>query len=316
MKKKIYSLLLVFSLVAALIFAVALKNSRVQPKAEAPFFFYLLGILLAVYVVFFILSFFVKEIRKYLELKGPLYAGAILFFNILNIVTAKLDVLPPLYFPSLDRVVEKLVLDRQFLLKCIFYSFRLLVTGFSIGAAAGFVTGVFLGYSRRFSYWVAPITRILGPIPTTAWMPLALSTFPTTFGASVFLIAFTVWFQISLMTSSGIQSINKSSFEVADTLGASNLYQILHIAIPGAGPSIFLGFFYGTCSSFLTLMTAEMVGTSAGIGWYINNQKSIMCYQGVYAGLILIAVLCSAVLTVLFKVRAKVLPWEKGVIKW
>lgn len=316
MKKMIYRILPLASLVFAILLASGLKNARLQPKTDAPYFLYLLIILFVVYAGFFIASFFNKEVKRVLDNKAPLYAGAVLFFNILNVVVAKFCLLPPLYFPSLDRVVEKLYVDRAFLLKCVLFSFRLLLTGFSIGAATSFITGVFLGYSKRFSYWVSPITRILGPIPTTAWLPLALSTFPTTFGASVFLIAFTVWFQISLMTSSGIQSINKSNFEVADTLGASNLYQILHIAIPGAGPSIFLGFFYGTCSSFLTLMTAEMVGTSAGIGWYINNQKSIMCYQGVYAGLILIAVLCSTVLTILFKVRGKVLPWEKGVIKW
>jgi NitT/TauT family transport system permease protein len=81
-------------------------------------------------------------------------------------------------------------------------------------------------------------------------------------------------------------------------------------------PSIFLGAFYGTVSSFATLMAVEMNGNSSGIGWYINWQKSVMMYDGVYAGLILIAAICSLTLTLLFKVRDKVLVWQKGVIKW
>ena len=53
-----------------------------------------------------------------------------------------------------------------------------------------------------------------------------------------------------------------------------------------------------------------------GMGWYVNWQKEMMCYANVYAGLIVIAVLFYLVITVLFKVRDKVLLWQKGVIKW
>jgi len=81
-------------------------------------------------------------------------------------------------------------------------------------------------------------------------------------------------------------------------------------------PSIFLGLFNGICSSFVTLMTAEMIGAKYGMGWYVNWQKEMMCYANVYAGLIVIAVLFYLVITVLFKVRDKVLLWQKGVIKW
>ena len=50
--------------------------------------------------------------------------------------------------------------------------------------------------------------------------------------------------------------------------------------------------------------------------WYVNWQKEMMSYANVYAGLIIIAVLCSLLITLLFKVRDKVLVWQKGVIKW
>jgi NitT/TauT family transport system permease protein len=118
------------------------------------------------------------------------------------------------------------------------------------------------------------------------------------------------------MTSSGVQSVNNVYFEVSRTFGASTMFQVLRVAVPAAMPSIFLGIFYGTVSSFATLMVVEMNGNASGIGWYINWQKQVMMYDGVYAGLIIIAVICSLTLTVLFKVRDKVLIWQKGVIKW
>ena len=81
-------------------------------------------------------------------------------------------------------------------------------------------------------------------------------------------------------------------------------------------PNMFLGLFNGICSSFVTLVTAEMIGAKYGIGWYINWQKEMLSYANVYAGLIVIAVVFSILTTLLFKVRDKVLLWQKGVIKW
>lgn len=107
-----------------------------------------------------------------------------------------------------------------------------------------------------------------------------------------------------------------SYFEVASTLGANHFWRVFKVGVPAAMPSIFLGLFNGICSSFVTLMTAEMIGAKYGMGWYVNWQKEMMCYANVYAGLIVIAVLFYLVITVLFKVRDKVLLWQKGVIKW
>ena len=51
-------------------------------------------------------------------------------------------------------------------------------------------------------------------------------------------------------------------------------------------PHMFLGLFNGSCSSFITLVTAEMLGAKYGIGWYINWQKEMMAYANVYACLL------------------------------
>jgi len=306
----------ILSIILALAFQLGLKDSTLQKKAVKPYFTYFLIAGLIIYLFFYLASFFNRKIDKRVVYKGGFYAGTILALNILNIITLKYAVLPTLFFPSLDRVFGTLVEDRVFLIKCILYSLKLLLTGFVYGGTIGFITGVLLGFSKTAAYWLNPITKVLGPIPTTAWIPLALTSFPTSYSASVFLIAFAVWFPTTLMTSSGIQTSSNAYFEVSRTLGASTFYQVFKVGIPSAMPSIFLGVFYGTCSSFITLMTAEMVGSSCGIGWYINWQKQMMVYPGVYAGLIIIALICTSILSLLFKLRDKVLVWQKGVIKW
>jgi NitT/TauT family transport system permease protein len=320
MKEKVYKalkLLLPFVAIAVsiLVYYFVADNGK-QKKMNHPYYPYLLIVIGVLLIIAIIIGIFHRKTREAVLYKAPFITGVIVFLMVLNYLTSKTLLLPTLYFPSLDRIVGLLVEQRVFLFENIIDSLKLLATGFLWGASVGFLTGLALGYNKKVAYWLNPITKVIGPIPTTAWIPLALSTFPTTHSANVFLIAFAVWFPVTLMTSSGIQGISNVNFEVSRTLGASTAYQILHVAIPAAMPSIFLGIFYGTTASFATLMAVEMNGNSSGIGWYINWQKSVMMYDGVYAGLILIAVICSLTLTLLFKVRDRVLVWQKGVIKW
>lgn len=320
MKKRVINIIKLILPVLAVILSVAayygLADNGKQKPTEHPYYIYLLYILLGVYIVFAVISAFSSKVRIGLFEKAPLFAGTVTFFMLINILTTKTLILPILYFPSLDRIIALIFEQRIFLLENVWSSLKLLSVGFLWGSVIGFLTGLALGYNKKVGYWLNPVTKLIGPIPTTAWIPLALSVFPTTHGANIFLIAFAVWFPVTLMTSSGIQSTSQVHFEVSSTLGASTMYKVLHVAIPSAMPSIFLGVFYGTVSSFATLMAVEMNGNSSGIGWYINWQKQVMMYDGVYAGLIIIAVMCSLILTLLFKVRDRVLVWQKGVIKW
>ena len=74
----------------------------------------------------------------------------------------------------------------------------------AIGAALGFATGVAIGWSRAIGYWVHPVLRFVGPLPATAWLPLAFFAFPSSWSASVFLIALATGFQrVTVLTWSG-----------------------------------------------------------------------------------------------------------------
>ena len=300
----------------SLVLYFAIPESGKQKQMPHPYYIaFLLAAVIAL-AVCLIAGLFAKDFGAKLKGKLPLYAGLFFFLAILNTLVSKTRLLPVLYFPSLDRVCGLIWTQKVFLLKNLIFSLGLLIQGFLFGLVTGFFTGLALGYNRHVGYWLNPVTKFLGPVPTTAWIPLALSVFPTTHGANVFLIAFAVWFPVTLMTASGIQSVSKTFFEVSETLGARTFFKVFRVAVPASLPQIFLGLFYGIVSSFATLMAVEMNGNAQGIGWYINWQKSVMMYDGVYAGLIIIAVLCSLVLTLLFKVRDKIMVWQKGVIRW
>lgn len=294
-----------------------LSDSPRQPVVKTPYFLYLL---IGVGTGFALAALAAGRsiiLRTRLEYKAAFYTGTLLFFTVFDVATKKFALLPPVFFPSPDRILAVIVTSWPYLLaKCLGSSVKLLFSGYLIGAITGLATGVAVGFSQRIRYWINPLVRILGPIPPTAWIPIVLVAFPTTFLGGVFLIALSVWFPTTVMTASGIANVQNAFFEVSSTLGANRRYQIFHVGIPAAMPFIFIGLFTGTCSSFITLMTAEMLGVKNGIGWYVNWQREMMSYANVYAGLILIALSFYLLITLLFKLRDRVLVWQKGVIKW
>lgn len=295
---------------------LVIPDSELQPPADHPYFLYFLWLLAVVYGILFIASFISAKLDERISYKAPLIAGTAVLITVINLITSKYALLPVLFFPCLDRVFGVFATDYELLIQCILASGQLLLRGFLAGGILGFFTGILIGFNKKASYWISPFMKFVGPIPPTSWSPLVLSLFTTTYSASVFMVALAVWFPITLMTSSGIQNVNNSYFEVASTLGSGKLNRIFKVAVPAAMPSIFLGIFYATCSAFVTLVTAELLGADAGLGWYLNWEKSMMLYANVYAGLILIAVICTMVITLVFKIKDQVLVWQRGVIKW
>ncbi|ACX74701.1 ABC transporter, permease protein [Fibrobacter succinogenes subsp. succinogenes S85] len=302
--------------IVALAIHLLIEDSDEHPEAEEAYYTWILYFFLATTFILGIVSTFVKKLKKGLEYSGAFWGGVGIVVAIIDIVIGKLALFPVLFFPKYDNILAQFFEGYEIILKCIWHSTKLLVTGFLYGAGFGFITGVLLGFNKKFNYWINPYIKLIGPIPATIWIPISLTIFPTTFGASVFIIALSVWFSVALMTSSAIQAVPKAYFEVSRTLGASSAFQIFRVGIPAAMPSIFLGVFYGIISAFLALMTAEMFGVKYGIGWYISWQKAMLVYSGVYAGIIVIAVYCMLILTLLFKLRDKILNWQKGTLKW
>lgn len=314
-KMKIFKLQLpLLSALITVLFELLVPDSSLHKSADHEYLAWFIVILTTIYEIVLLVG--SRNVRGVLLYKSAFYTAFFQVLNVFNLLTVKFAVLPVLYFPSLDRIFGVLISDSAFLGQCLLYTLRIQLSGWLLGVAAGICTGIAIGFSKRFRYWCQPLVRVLGPIPPTAWIPIVLVVFPSVIVASSFLIALAVWFPTTVLTSNGIANIKNSYFEVASTLGAGKTYSVFKVGIPAAMPFMFIGIFNGTCSSFITLVTAEMLGAKYGIGWYINWQKEMMSYANVYAGLIVMSLVCFVVISVLFKLRDRLLVWQKGVIKW
>ncbi|MFG1363940.1 ABC transporter permease [Xanthobacter versatilis] len=231
-------------------------------------------------------------------------------------VTAKLELLPRPFFVPPQSLIEVYLDDWPKLGLSTVASLKLLAWGYGIGTAVGVTLGVAIGWWRTAGYWAHPVLRFIGPLPATAWLPVAFFLFPSSWSASVFLLALATGFPVTILTWSGIASVNKDYYDIARTLGASQRFLVVKVAIPAALPHVFVGLFMGLGTSFAVLVVAEMLGVKAGLGWYLQWAQGWAAYANMYAALIVMALMCSGLVTLLFKIRDHLLSWQKELVRW
>lgn len=238
------------------------------------------------------------------------------FFTLWQLASAKFGWLPLPFFPPPQALLEVYLDDFPKLGASILASVKLQVLGYAIGALAGFLTGVSIGWSRRAAYWVHPVLRFIGPLPAGAWLPVAFFAFPSSWSAGIFLIALATAFPVTVLTWSGIAGVNSAYYDVARTLGARPWFLISKVAIPAALPHVFVGLFMALGTSFSVLVVAELLGVKAGLGFYMQAAQGWASYANLYAALVVLALLCSGAVSLLFAVRDRILSWQKGLVKW
>jgi NitT/TauT family transport system permease protein len=254
--------------------------------------------------------------RPWARHHAPLWAGLAVAFGVWDLMTLKLNWMRLPFFPGPDAVLAGIIEDRGVLFDSTWHSLLLLLSGYVAGALAGLVSGVLIGWFAGFRYWGMPVAKLIGPLPATALVPLAMTLWTDAFVSGTALIGFAVWFPVTMLTASGIANVPTSYLDVARTLGAGRVYLIFRVAIPAALPSIFVGLFMGLGASFLTLIVAETMGVKAGLGWYLKWQQGYVEYAKVYASLVIMTVFFAAIRALLFRVRDHVLRWQKGVVQW
>lgn len=290
--------------------------SKSEAAMETLSYFRFLWSVLGVALVLAVAQIRFRSLRRWMRRMGPIFAAALAMLALWEFITSGVRWLPLPYFPSPAAVFQSLINDRTLLVDSTWHSLILLLSGYALGVVTGLISGICIGWSDSVRYWGMPVLKVVGPIPATAWIPLAMVVSPSALFSAAALIALAVWFPVTMLTASGISNTRASYLDVARTLGARSGYLIFRVAIPAALPSIFIGLFMGLGASFLTLVVAETVGVKSGLGCYVSWAQGWAEYGKVFAALVIMAGFFSTVMTLLFKVRDRVLVWQKGVIKW
>lgn len=241
---------------------------------------------------------------------APFLTALYLLFALFDWATLKTGYLLYPFIPWINDIINAMILDRGQLAICTLYSLRLLMVGYLSGSFLGLITGVACGYSEKVNYWVSPIVKVLGPIPTATWIPLIMLLVKSLTAGSAFIVGLGAWFAVTVAATTGISNVDRDYLEAARTLGATERQLVFRIAIPGAMPSILQGMTQAMSSSCVSLIIAEMMGVKAGLGWYITWAKSWAAYNKMFAAIIIICIVFNLVTRVVGLIRARMLRWQ------
>lgn len=246
---------------------------------------------------------------------APLCSALFLLLALYDYLTLKTGTLTQPFVPCMNFIINAFVSDYPKLIECTLHTLKLLMLGYFLGVTLGLVTGITCGYSKKVRYWVDPIIKFLGPIPTSTWIPVIMVIASSLFSGAVFIIALGSWFAVTVASLTGISNVDRDFFEAARTLGANRKQLVFRVAIPHAMPSILQGCMQAMSSSCVALMIAEMLGVKAGLGWYMTWQTGWASYDKVFAALFVICLIFTLVTKVLERIKRHVLRWQNGVEK-
>lgn len=290
--------------------------SNMNPNTYVGALIFFIGL----YMLYFLISLIKKfqgnlmSIEK-LRYRAPLISALFLLLGAYDYMTLKTGILTQPFVPCMNAILNIAWTDRAYLIECTLHTLRLMFLGYFAGVAVGLVTGITCGYSEKVKYWVNPIIKFLGPIPTPTWIPIIMVVASSLFKGAIFIIALGSWFAVTVASMTGISNVDKSYFEAARTLGANERQLVFRVAIPYAMPSILQGCTQAMSSACVSITVAEMMGVKAGLGWYMNWAKSWASYDKMFAALFVICIIFTLVTKGLELIKRRLLRWQNGVVK-
>lgn len=165
------------------------------------------------------------------------------------------------------------------------------LTGFAIGGTLGLVLGFITGLSRTGERLLDTSMQMLRNVPHLALIPLVILWFGIDESAKIFLVALGTLFPIYLNTYHGIRTIDNGLLEMARSYGLSGFRLFREVVLPGALPSIMVGVRFSLGLMWLTLIVAETISASSGIGYLAMNAREFLQTDVVVVAIILYALL-------------------------
>jgi ABC-type nitrate/sulfonate/bicarbonate transport system permease component len=186
-------------------------------------------------------------------------------------------------------------------------SLKRFALGFGLAALIGVPLGLLMGRFRWLDRIVSPLFDMLRFIAPVAWVPFAALWFGTGIGGPI-LIIFAGAFPPCLINSyRGAKSVDVRYLEAASMLGVGSFKTITEVLFPAATPSIIAGLRIGAGLGWMSLVGAELIVASSGMGYLIVKGQSAIATDIVMAGMIAIGVMGVIIDVSIRKIEARLL---------
>lgn len=165
------------------------------------------------------------------------------------------------------------------------------LSGFAIGGSIGFALGLANGLSALSRGLTDTTLQMIRNIPHLALIPLVILWFGIDEEAKLFLVALGVFFPIYVNTLLGIQGVDPQLVEMGRVYGLDRRALFFRVILPGALPSIFVGLRYALGIMWLTLIVAETISASSGLGYMAMQAREFLLIDVVVLSILIYALL-------------------------
>lgn len=196
------------------------------------------------------------------------------------------------------------------LLRHVTASLLRVLEGFVIALAAAVPLGIAMGVSRVVRGVLEPLLELLRPIPPIALIPLAILWFGIEELSKVLIIAYGAFFPILLNTMAGFREVDPVQVRAAQALGAKRHHIFRDVVLRSAFPFIVVGARVGMGMAFIVLVAAELIASSAGLGFLISDARYNFRTDQMFLGMAMIGVLGFALNKALLEVERRLLKWK------
>ena len=228
------------------------------------------------------------------------------------VFTAKTGFMNQTLFPAPGTVFAQLVADYAKIGVNIASSLGIIVEGFVLGAVLAIPLGLALGWNLRVGRAASRVSSFFAAIPPIVYIPYAIALLPTFRSASVFVIFMASFWPIFVNVMSGVLNVDERIVNSARAMNVSTPTMLARVILPASLPQLFVGCNLALCFSFILLTSAEMIGASSGMGYYVKNYSDLGDYTRTVGGILVIGAVISLVTYAFSRLEGWALRWKRS----
>ena len=192
----------------------------------------------------------------------------------------------------------------------ILASLQVALSGFCVAIIIGVPLGLLMGWWTYAERFIRPIFELVRPVPPIAWIPLVVVWMGVGLKAKALIIFFTAFVPCVINSYTGIKLTSQVLIDVSRTFGAPNWLIFWKIGIPSSLPMVFAGIRVALGNSWSTLVAAEMLAASAGLGYMIQIGRTVARPDIVIVGMVVIGAIGAILSAILSRCESYFLRWK------
>lgn len=181
---------------------------------------------------------------------------------------------------------------------------------FALACATAIPIGIAMGVSRVFRGIFDPPIEFYRPIPPLAYLPLTIIWFGIGETQKIILIYLAIFAPMALAARAGVRSVAIEQIHAAYSMGASRAQVIRNVILPAALPEILIGMRIGIGFGWTTLVAAEMVAATAGLGYMVLSASEFLVTEVVIMGILIIGAVAYLFDLGMRWLERRLVPWK------